>query len=45
MQLSTITVVFFVEAVDDATRTEYEVTHQHAATGITVEPMLVTTVE
>lgn len=45
LELSTIIVVFFVEAVDDATRAEYEVTHQDATTGVTVEPVLVTTVE
>lgn len=44
-QLATITVVFFVEAVDDANRTLYETPYQDAATGVTVEPVLVTTVE
>ncbi|MFN8495007.1 MAG: AAA-like domain-containing protein [Caldilineaceae bacterium] len=45
LQLATITVVFFVEAVDDETRAEYEVTYQDTTTGVMVEPVLVTTVE
>jgi hypothetical protein len=45
LQLATITVVFFVEAVDDENRTLYETPHHDPATGVTVEPVLVTTVE
>jgi len=45
LQLTTITVVFFVEAVDDANRSLYETPYQDAATGVMVEPVLVTTVE
>jgi len=45
LQLTTITVVFFVEAVNDANRTLYETPYQDAATGVLVEPVLVTTVE
>lgn len=45
LQLTTITVVFFVEAVDDENRTLYETPYHDAATGVTVEPVLVTTVE
>ena len=45
LQLTNITVVFFVEAVDDANRTLYETPYQDAATGVLVEPVLVTTVE
>lgn len=45
LQLTTITVVFFVEAVDDANRTLYETPYRDAATGVLVEPVLVTTVE
>ncbi|MCE7988085.1 MAG: hypothetical protein DYG89_43525 [Caldilinea sp. CFX5] len=45
LQLATITVVFFVEAVDDENRTLYETPYHDAATGVTVEPVLVTTVE
>ena len=45
LQLTTITVVFFVEAVDDENRTLYEAPYHDTATGVTVEPVLVTTVE
>ena len=45
LQLATITVVFFVEAVDDETRAQYEAPYQDAASGVSVEPLLVTTVE
>jgi hypothetical protein len=45
LQLTTITVVFFVEAVDDENRTLYQTPYQDAATGVLVEPVLVTTVE
>ena len=45
LQLATITVVFFVEAVDDANRTLYETLYQDVTNGVTVEPVLVTTVE
>ncbi|MFN8495021.1 MAG: AAA-like domain-containing protein [Caldilineaceae bacterium] len=45
LQLATITVVFFVEAVDDETRAQYETVYQDATTGVAVEPVLVTTVE
>ncbi|MEZ4732640.1 MAG: hypothetical protein R3E79_36520 [Caldilineaceae bacterium] len=45
LRLPIITVVFFVEAVDDVTRARYEGPYQNAATGVTVEPVLVTTVE
>lgn len=45
LQLATITVVFFVEAVDDENRTLYETPYHDAATGVVVEPVLVTTVE
>jgi hypothetical protein len=45
LQLATITVVFFVEAVDDANRTLYETPYQDVTNGVTVEPVLVTTVE
>ncbi|MCE7983016.1 MAG: hypothetical protein DYG89_17665 [Caldilinea sp. CFX5] len=45
LQLSTITIVFFVEAVDDETRAHYEAPYQDAASGVTVEPVIVTTVE
>ncbi len=45
LQLATITVVFFVEAVDDENRTRYETPYHDAATGVMVEPALVTTVE
>ncbi|MBV7336793.1 AAA-like domain-containing protein [Chloroflexi bacterium TSY] len=43
--LTTITVIFFVEAVDDETRTIYEAPSHDADRGVTVEPLLVTTVE
>lgn len=42
--LTTITVIFFVEAVDEETRAVYEVARQDTANGVTVEPLLVTTV-
>ena len=45
LEIATITVVFFVEAVDDANRARYEVPYQDADSGVTVEPVLVTTVE
>lgn len=45
LNLSVITVVFFVEAVDDETRALYEALATDAVNGITVEPILVTTVE
>ena len=45
LNLATITVIFFVEAVDDETRTHYEAPYQDAASGVTVQPVLVTTVE
>lgn len=45
LQLATITVVFFVEAVDDENRALYETLYQDATTGVMVEPVLVTTVE
>ena len=45
LQLATITVVFFVEAVDDETRAHYETPYQDATSRVTVEPVLVTTVE
>ena len=45
LQIATITVVFFVEAVDDANRALYEVPYQDAVSGVMVEPVLVTTVE
>ena len=45
LQLATITIVFFVEAVDDETRAEYETPYQDTASGVTVEPVFVTTVE
>ena len=45
LQLATITVVFFVEAVDDANRTLYETPCHDAPTVVTIEPVLVTTVE
>jgi hypothetical protein len=45
LQLATITIVFFVEAVDDANRTLYETPYQDVTNGVTVEPVLVTTVE
>jgi len=45
LQLATITLVFFVDEVDDATRAQYEALYQDAASGVTVEPVLVTTVE
>ena len=45
LHLATITVVFFVEAVDDENRTLYETPYHDAASGVTVEPVLVTTVE
>lgn len=45
LQLATITVVFFVEAVDDVTRTQYEALYQDATSSVSVEPVLVTTVE
>ena len=45
LQLATITVVFFVEAVDDETRAQYEVLYQDLTNGVMVEPVLVTTVE
>lgn len=44
-QLATITVVFFVEAVDDENRTLYEAPYHDVTTGVRVEPVLVTTVE
>lgn len=44
-QLATITVVFFVEAVDDENRALYETPYHDATTGVVVEPVLVTTVE
>ena len=45
LQLTTITVVFFVEAVDDANRAQYETPYVDVASGVTIEPVLVTTVE
>lgn len=45
LQLATITVVFFVEAVDDETRAHYETPYHDPTTGVMVEPVLVTTVE
>ena len=45
LQLATIVVVFFVEAVDDENRTLYETPYHDATTVVTVEPVLVTTVE
>lgn len=43
--LTIITAVFFVEAVGDENRTRYETPYQDAATGVMIEPVLVTTVE
>lgn len=45
LQLTTITVVFFVEAVDDENRTRYKTPYQDVTNGVTVESVLVTTVE
>ncbi len=45
LKLAVITLIFFVETVDDATRALYETPYQDAACGVTVEPVLVTTVE
>ena len=45
LQLATITVVFFVEAVDDENRVLYETPYHDVTTGVVVEPVLVTTVE
>ncbi|MEZ4864658.1 MAG: AAA-like domain-containing protein [Caldilineaceae bacterium] len=45
LQLATITVVFFVEAVDNENRAYYETPYQDATTNVTVEPVFVTTVE
>lgn len=45
LNLATITVVFFVEAVDDENRTLYETPYHDAATDVVVESVLVTTVE
>jgi len=45
LQLATITVVFFVDAVDDATRAQYEAPYRDTASDVSVEPLLVTTVE
>lgn len=45
LQLATITLVFFVEAVDDETRTHYETPYQDATSGVMVEPLMVTTME
>ena len=45
LQLPTITLVFFVEAVDDETRAHYETPYHDATNGVTVEPLFVTTVE
>ena len=45
LQLSTITVIFFVEAVDDETRALYEAPYRDESSAVSVEPVLVTTVE
>ncbi|MCE7988804.1 MAG: hypothetical protein DYG89_47215 [Caldilinea sp. CFX5] len=45
LQLATITIVFFVEAVDDETRAHYETLYHDANHGVVVEPVLVTTME
>lgn len=45
LHLTAITLVFFVETVDDENRTLYEMPYQDTATGVMVEPVLVTTVE
>jgi hypothetical protein len=45
LQLATITIVFFVEAVDNENRTLYETPYHDANSGVTVEPVLVTTME
>jgi hypothetical protein len=45
LHLATITVVFFVEAVDDTTRAHYETLYHEPTSGVIVEPVLVTTVE
>lgn len=41
--LHVITLLLFVEAVDDENRRKYEAVYQDAATGVTVEPVFVTT--
>lgn len=45
LQLPTITLAFFVEAVDDETRAHYETPYHDAANSVTVESLFVTTVE
>jgi len=45
LPLTNITVVFFIEVVDDENRTRYETPYHDVATSITAEPVLVTTVE
>ncbi len=43
LRLSEISLVFFVEAVDDENRRKFEMTFVDAPTGITVQPILVAT--
>lgn len=45
LQLTTIAVVFFVEAVDDANRTKYEAPYNDPQRGVVVQPIFITTVE
>ncbi|GAK56009.1 hypothetical protein U27_02970 [Candidatus Vecturithrix granuli] len=39
--LTEITLVFFVESIDDANRAKYEVVYQDKKTGVTVHPFFV----
>lgn len=45
LQLATITLIFFAEAVDDETRIHYEMPYHDVNSGVTAERVLVTTVE
>ncbi|MBU0510662.1 MAG: hypothetical protein KJ638_03040, partial [Chloroflexi bacterium] len=43
LKLDEITLVFFVEAIDAASRTQYEAVYHDAETGVTVRPVFVAT--
>jgi hypothetical protein len=41
--LSEITLAFFVDAIDEASRTQYEAVYRDAVSGVTVRPVFVAT--
>jgi hypothetical protein len=43
LQLAEITLAFFVDAIDEASRTQYEAVYRDAVSGVTVRPVFVAT--